>query len=43
MAAVVIARACGAALLRGDLTRLPLLERRIRDRARTYTIAWLGA
>jgi hypothetical protein len=35
-------RDCGAALLGGDLAQLPLLERRIRDRARTHMIAWLG-
>jgi hypothetical protein len=33
---------CGADLLRGDLTQLPLLEQRIRDRTRTHMIAWLG-
>jgi hypothetical protein len=35
-------RKCGADLLRGDLTRLPLLEQRIRDRARAAAIAQLG-
>lgn len=35
-------RRCGADLLRGDLTRLPLLERRIRDRSRAYAIEWMG-
>jgi hypothetical protein len=36
-------RDCGAGLLGGDLTQLPPLERRIRDRTRAHTIAWLGA
>lgn len=36
-------RGCGADLLRGDLTQLPLLEQRIRDRARTQAIAQVGA
>lgn len=35
-------RDCGAALLGGDLSQLPLLERRIRDRSRTYMTSWLG-
>lgn len=35
-------RRCGADLLRGDLTRIPLLERRIRDRARAVAVAQLG-
>lgn len=36
-------RACGADLLRGDLSRIPLLEGRIRDRSRAYAIEFLGA
>jgi hypothetical protein len=35
-------RECGSGLLRGDLTLLPALERRIRDRARDGTIARWG-
>jgi hypothetical protein len=35
-------RACGADLLRGDLTRLAQLERRIMDRARARAIENLG-
>jgi len=35
-------RTCGADLLRGDLSRVPLLEQRIRDRARATAIANYG-
>lgn len=36
-------RDCGADLLRGDLDRLSLLERRIRDRTRAHAIEQFGA
>jgi len=36
-------RTSGADFLRGDLTRLPLLDRRVKDRARALTIERYGA
>jgi len=36
-------RRCAGDLLRGDLTRIPLLEQRVRQRARDLTVARWGA